>query len=192
MQAPTIRYELTMKQPARVRYPAPLRRSCRIVATAAVLATAMWVAGCGDDDGASVSDVCESACGDIAGTCGLPAPSESNCATACNVAGGLAPECADQYSAVVSCAQANPALACDGNSVSVTVSGECLDPLAGYLNCAAANILPVCVALPLQNASCQDQGLPRAMACVGTGEGCVLQAGAVINQQSGVGLFCCP
>jgi hypothetical protein len=146
---------------------------------------------CGDDDTDDVGAACGAACDEIASECGVPAPNASDCATACVLVGGLAPECYDPYAEVIACARARPLLACEDDTVSVTVSGDCLAPLGDYLACAAGSIFPICVDLPLQNPSCAAMGRPRAAACVGESPGCELQAGAVLDDQ-GVGLFCCP
>jgi MYXO-CTERM domain-containing protein len=165
------------------------RRRRRLVHLAS--AALLWLAACGDDDTDIVANECGAACDAIAGECAVPTPSAGDCSAACTLAGGLAPACADSYAAVIACARARPLLACQDSTVSVTLSGDCLDPLADYLVCAAATITPICVDLPLQNADCVAQGLPRAAACVGTSPGCELQAGAVLDDQ-GVGVFCCP
>lgn len=154
------------------------------------LAFALVTPGCGDD-GTSVADACNGACGDIATGCALPATSAGDCSFACVLTGSLAPACAAEYGAVLDCARARPLLACDGASISVTLSGECLDPLASYLTCGARTAVPTCVELPLETAACTDRTRPRAMACVGQEPACVLQAGAVVNDQ-GVGVYCCP
>lgn len=178
----------------RARVDGPTRWKRRWLGAALVLA--LCAQGCGDDE-ASVADACNGACGDIATGCALPATSAGDCSFACVLTGSLAPACAAEYGAVLDCARAQPLLACDGQAISVTLSGECLDPLADYLVCAAvtaATAVPTCVELPLETAACADvdRGRPRAMACVtGPAAGCMLQAGAVVNDR-GVGVYCCP
>lgn len=153
-----------------------------------LLLIAAW--GCGDDESNRVAESCGAACRDIANGCAVPVPSSADCSAACELAGGLALDCGEQYAAVIDCATAHPLLACQDSTVSVTVSGDCIAPLSNYLVCAATSVTPICVDLPLQDPTCAAQGLPRASACVGQPPSCVLQAGAVVNAQ-GVGIFCC-
>jgi hypothetical protein len=168
--------------------PQPIPSACRSIVSLLVVAAAY---DCGDDDMDDVAGQCGAACDEIAEGCAVPAPRAGDCSAACAFAGGLAPGCTDHYASVIACARDRPLLACQDDTVSVTLSGDCFDPLADYLVCAAASIVPICVDLPLQNSACNDLGLPRAAACVGDLPECALQAGAVVDDQ-GVGVFCCP
>ncbi len=151
------------------------------------------VSGCGgDDEEDPVISACESICQDITNGCALLQPNPSDCAAACELGGAIQPDCKEDYAAVIQCADERPLLTCQGDTISVSLSAPaCLELLGGYVTCAAANLLPVCVPLPVLNAGCDTPGLPQATACVGVVEGCEQQVGATAGS-NGAGIYCCP
>src|SRR5690349_1223533 len=96
-----------------------VRRS--IVLLLAVAVAAAYA--CGDDDMNDVAGQCAAACDEIAEGCAVPTPRAEDCSAACAFAGGLAPGCTDRYASVIACARDRPLLACQDETVSVTLSG---------------------------------------------------------------------